>query len=430
MANVDVGADFGGYTATVTFTVTTANGSNQLTSASSTTGLSIGQMILGTGIPTNAVIVVISGSTITISANATASGTGVTIVSVPVTPSVAPAYRAMYFQSGGAGAEFSNEFTNFHVAGAIYRLCDMQNLGTGSKFANFYVHNGYFQAAAGLTDLAFSSGPGAQEGIFDQWNFEAITGNTICNFQTMRESQWNSLHFESIVLTGFNPKVIQAGTSRFSITGSVFSGQCKTPAASGFGAYIATFSDDTIDLRKIAITAAVAGDYNLNMRLANIQGATDNKPVINGTGIVVDDFIGGGLTSRFEIDNNMLVANYPNMASLDAWSYGQRVSLATHAELDVTASMTWYGQINNVEIHVPAALGASITITLSPFRKVGTTIPMPDGAIVNIRRDSGTATNSLIVVDGGSAATLTTNSTSNVELFYQFNAGTGAWVSY
>jgi Ferritin-like domain len=64
------------------FTAITTSGSPTLTSVSSLTGLAIGQILTGAGIPANTAIIAISGTTITMSANATASvSTAVTITS-------------------------------------------------------------------------------------------------------------------------------------------------------------------------------------------------------------------------------------------------------------------------------------------------------------------------------------------------------------
>ena len=58
---------------TTSFTAITTSGSPSLTSVSSLTGLAIGQVLTGAGIPANTAIIAISGTTITMSANATAS---------------------------------------------------------------------------------------------------------------------------------------------------------------------------------------------------------------------------------------------------------------------------------------------------------------------------------------------------------------------
>lgn len=55
-------------------TGTTATSSNQVTSMSSTTGLTVGAQVTGTGIPAGTLVTGISGTTLTLSANATASG--------------------------------------------------------------------------------------------------------------------------------------------------------------------------------------------------------------------------------------------------------------------------------------------------------------------------------------------------------------------
>ena len=61
------------------FTANTTSGSPNLTSASSTAALAVGQAVTGTGVPAGSHITAISGTTVTISANATATATGVTI---------------------------------------------------------------------------------------------------------------------------------------------------------------------------------------------------------------------------------------------------------------------------------------------------------------------------------------------------------------
>jgi hypothetical protein len=65
---------YGTSQATVPFTATTTSGNTGLTGVSSTTGLLVGQVVSGTGIPANATITGISGTTVTISSAATASG--------------------------------------------------------------------------------------------------------------------------------------------------------------------------------------------------------------------------------------------------------------------------------------------------------------------------------------------------------------------
>lgn len=60
-------------------TTANTNSNTSLTSVASTSGLTIGMSISGTGIPANATIAAISGSTITMSAAATATATGIAV---------------------------------------------------------------------------------------------------------------------------------------------------------------------------------------------------------------------------------------------------------------------------------------------------------------------------------------------------------------
>ena len=57
----------------------TSIGSDQITNLSSTTGLAIGQLVTGTGIPADTLVTNIAGTTATISNDATANGTGVSL---------------------------------------------------------------------------------------------------------------------------------------------------------------------------------------------------------------------------------------------------------------------------------------------------------------------------------------------------------------
>lgn len=81
------------------FTANRTSGSPDLTGASSTVGLQVGQAITGTGIPTGTHIVSISGSTVTMSANATSgSATSTTVDGTAVTSAAVnvPTLRLTY----------------------------------------------------------------------------------------------------------------------------------------------------------------------------------------------------------------------------------------------------------------------------------------------------------------------------------------------
>jgi hypothetical protein len=76
----------GSTTLTMYFTGTTASGSPTVSALNGTSGLAIGQVVSGAGIPTGAVITAVGSNTMTLSANATASGTGVVLTVANVTP--------------------------------------------------------------------------------------------------------------------------------------------------------------------------------------------------------------------------------------------------------------------------------------------------------------------------------------------------------
>lgn len=68
-----------GVAGTSTITANTTSGSAKLTSASSTAALAVGAPVSGTGIPTGAMIIGISGTDVWLNMPATATGTGVTV---------------------------------------------------------------------------------------------------------------------------------------------------------------------------------------------------------------------------------------------------------------------------------------------------------------------------------------------------------------
>ncbi len=115
--NVVVGSlgtfEVGANTPSTTFTGTTTNGSALVTNISSVAGLTIGQTVTGTGIPSGATIVAIGTTTITLSQNATASNAGITIT---------PLGQSVTVDNTGGGIQF--------LAGSTLEV-GMSNVGVG-----------------------------------------------------------------------------------------------------------------------------------------------------------------------------------------------------------------------------------------------------------------------------------------------------------
>lgn len=92
-----------GVAGTSSFTANTTSGSNQLTSASSTASLSVGVPVSGTGIPTGAAVIGVSGTTVYLNIPASATGTGVTVTAT----NAAVGFRGMRVKNS-AGTNYGN----------------------------------------------------------------------------------------------------------------------------------------------------------------------------------------------------------------------------------------------------------------------------------------------------------------------------------
>jgi hypothetical protein len=90
-----------------TFTGTTTNGSNVITSVSSVAGLAVGQIVNGTNLPANSVIAVVGSTTVTLLQSATGSASGTVF-----TPATLLA-RFQGAQTVGVGGQAVTTFSGF-----------------------------------------------------------------------------------------------------------------------------------------------------------------------------------------------------------------------------------------------------------------------------------------------------------------------------
>lgn len=129
---------------TQTFTATSTANVNQLSSATPTAGLAVGQLVTGTGILPGTFIAAINGTVITLSQRATASGAGVTFTAYTatgftgilsnITDTASGASKLIDLQVGGV-----SKFSVSKDASAFFygNLFEMRN-GTSPQAMNFY----------------------------------------------------------------------------------------------------------------------------------------------------------------------------------------------------------------------------------------------------------------------------------------------------
>ena len=109
------------------------------------------------------------------------------------------------------------------------------------------------------------------------------------------------------------------------------------------------------------------------------------------------------------------------------YEYGPGGSVVRGAAINISATYNHYGQYDGAHLFVPASI-TSFTITLKATMGASGNQAVPAGRWVYQTAEqlmSGTLT-----VSDDAASTLTTNTTSGVDLFYQMSASTGHFVAY
>jgi hypothetical protein len=207
----------------------------------------------------------------------------------------------------------------------------------------------------------------------------------------------------------------------------------NTANMSGTGYILAEYfpSQSCNKINKLVITTSASGEVNTAVQL---YGPYSGPPSDTVSTFQLDDLkindSGGGnwFTGHLSLDGNMTNTGAAFLTPYLAlhYEYGIAGSLLIGACINVSSTYTHYGQLEKANLFVPASI-TSFTITLADtMGATGTQVPRV-GNWVTIRRQTGTASGTLTIKDGG-GTTLATNTTSNANLAYQFT-GT-AWASF
>lgn len=367
-------------------------------------------------------------------------GTSYTAGQVPYTN---PAYRGVYFYPG-CPPEFSNWFTNFWVQGVSYELVNLASMGTGSHFINWYTTNGYINqpgpvnSSTGAWNIASDGQAG--DGEMDNINIESVASNYFVTINTWRGGTIRGMHFESIQPYGYGPRIFNSGTSRIafhdvSITGIIMPSTTTNTfsAVTGNLTVYNGWQDDAVSFQTLTVMLQNSGNVvAAPVVLFGIGGEGDTEPSFEGDNIIIDDFVSGGLGTHVYLDSNMPIANFTGMTRVSHYRWGFAGSKASGVSRNVSATYTSYCQDEDSNINVPASI-TSFTLTLSGVQAASGTTSADSGTLaattlacrmsdtLHVRRQSGTASGTLTVVDGVTSTTLTTSTTAATDYVYRFD---------
>lgn len=345
-----------------------------------------------------------------------------------------PAYRAVYLPSNGGTNPhtfFSNEMSNITVNGFQTYALDINNNSTGSVWSNIYLGggagSGFYPTVTGVINMSNS---GCNEGNFEQVNCEWLSCNNALNFGTnggLYGTYFRQLHLEGIQMAGASPSLVNSAGNAITLDGLSLT-DCRFNSANmtGTGSVISDYApgQSSTRINKMVITSNSANLVNMPVVLYN----PNNGPLSDaGSTFQLDDLkvndSGGGswFNGHLSIDPHMPVSSSAFLAPYLAshYEYGSLGSLVKGAHINVSATYTHYGQLENAHIYVPATI-TSFTIVLAPTMGAsGNQVPRI-GSWVHIRRQSGSGSGTLTIQSPSGSTLGTPGTTAGVDFYFQF----------
>lgn len=328
------------------------------------------------------------------------------------------AYIGMKHYTGS----FSGNFDNFYIEAGQLHIVQMAGSSSGNVWNNTYCAAGTLNNPTALSGYAFGWDNGTTNTVFNQLNIEAVAANQIMNVAQCYSTTFNSVHMESITMTGSTP-IIWAGNSAYCvINGCTLDFICTSAGgASGYGRFLGTFTTDNWVMNNIVLlsNSTDSGAVNLTFMVVDAQITPDTPANVVMSGFTIRDATSAGLSTHVQLDAHTPLANFNTPLSVANYRFGLGGSVIEGAVIPVTATYTHYGQHVDAVIEVPAAI-TGFTLTLSAVQGATGNQPVKTGNTVHVRRQIGTASGTLLVKDDA-GTTLTTNTTSAQDFYYYFN---------
>lgn len=316
---------------------------------------------------------------------------------------------------------FSCSFRDWALNGAQANMLFIDVIGTGNVFENLYLNNN--SAALSGSFLVLANSQAFTEQDFRQINVEHGSCNNPVKIQFSNGLSLRNLHMESIVMTGAYPALITTNGYVVDIDQlTVQNCSFLTANASGVGYVLVDYSPGAgvVSIGHLNMIYDTASQINMPLYLFQGSGLpADANSIIEIGNARLFDNGGNNFSGNLSFDSHMPVPTFQVPSNFLRYEYGKWGSRVTKAVIPVTATYTHYGQHEDATLEVPASI-TSFTITLAAVQGATGTQAVRTGAVVNIRRQSGTASGTL-TVKNDAGTTLTTSTTAATDYYYVFS---------
>ncbi len=342
----------------------------------------------------------------------------------------APTYGIRCY-STGSGFMFQNRFRRLQINGATATFFSKELGGTGDVHEDIYMHNGSGASSANaLTSYGLQLGNGSIQRSDDVWirtNLEWL-GETqaVLLAWNMTNMTFIGTHFEGCVLSGTgSPRLIWVLGGEVHFMGTEILDMKTSSGTTGATIVTVAGYSEQVKMDNTIIKFSSGSEAITPVQL--ISGANNNgndtQPVVSIKHLTMNDN-GSGNAAEFTLDPVIASPPMSILGQFREFYSDQLLSRTAGAQFTMLASLTLYGQHEDATIFVPASLAAAATLTLSNKRKpsgTGSSLAPKAGAVVRVRRQSGTYANALTVVDAASGNTLSTNAAAAADLVFTFN---------
>jgi hypothetical protein len=337
-----------------------------------------------------------------------------------------PAYNNINFNGGPV---FSCSIFDINCNQALQNQLLVSVDGTGNVFNNIYLNNGGTGTFNPLDGnyVAFEGGV-TNEMTFIQLNCEWGSINRLMDLQNMVGLHFIDLHIEGIKFTGSSPVVFNTANSAITWDTCDFV-DCLVQTGNMSGSLCIMLdyngSSSALQMNNLTWINNFSGQINAPILVFSPSGGTlgnDTSVVSINKGSFRDASNTNIFLENVQFDVHMPVTSSRFYAPLrfDRYDWGPWGSvLNKNVIYPISSTYTHYGQHQNSTLLVPPSI-TSFTITLSNLMGATGTQNVPTGTVTHIRRESGSASGTLTVKDDA-GSTLTTNTTSGQDFFYQFN---------
>lgn len=339
-----------------------------------------------------------------------------------ISDSIFPGYDAMLVSGGN---NFSMTWDNLALGGCQRNMLHIAATGTQSVWRNVYMNNGgsnVFNPLSGAYLYFDTNDVGHFDNVNMEWGacqYLVYAANTTTNLE------FDALHFEGIKMSGSFPTMFWLSGAQLKI-GLLNIVDVLVQSANLGGTTAQIFVDyspipSAVQVDSMIWTNTALGQINTPFSMLVASGAPgDDVPVLTvNSGFLQDQTFTNIFNGRFQFDGHMPAATFAAPTKWSSYKYGASASLVDRANIPVSATYTHYGQHENASILVPASI-TGFTITLAATMGATGTQAVRTGNTVHVRRQSGSASGTLLVKDDA-GTTLTTSTTAAADFWYVFN---------